>query len=144
MTRLALALLVGLLAALVPLIATSGQCAQTTSSDVPHILLLVSDESAHIIRCNAGSDIALERVRSVDVVSARISDETIAGVIVDQTTNATLPDDAVTNWAAVGSGRAVFGLDLSRSVAYSRPGGLGRPPIARFEIPPDQSWRPGL
>lgn len=113
MKHLALALVLGLLAAAVPLVVTSGQCPQTLAADAPRYLVLASDASAHKLRCLAGSRIAFERVRSVEAATAHLSDEHVAGVVSDPPVNVSMPPTAMHDWMAVGNGRAVFGLDLA-------------------------------
>lgn len=145
MKRLATAFVLGLLAAAAPLIATSGQCPQTLAADAPRYLMFVSDESAHGIRCTAGSRVTFERVRSIEAVTTHLYDEAIAGVIVDRETNATLPREAVGNWASTGSGRAVLGLGLRRAIDPIAMA-AAQPTTSRnvFEIPTEDPRRPGL
>ncbi len=145
MTRLALALILGLLAATVPILATSGQCPQTASSEVPRYLIYASDESTHEIRCSAGTHATFERMRSADAVTSRVRDEAVAGVIVDRYTNVTLPREAVATWASTGSGRTVIGLGLRRAVDPIA-AAAAKPMSSRsvFEVPPDDPRRPGL
>ena len=136
--RALIALLVGVLAAAVPIVATTRRdcVAPEVAGDAPRYLLLTSGPAARELLCGpAGEEIRFERVASPAEASARIQDESVAGIVFDRAALEALPGGVAQDWLTTGSGRVLVGLQLTHSEVELR---MNNPPRSPDSLLPGQ------
>ena len=130
---LPLALILGLLLAAIPVIATHDRACTSAGPrpGAPLYLALTSDQRIEELRCESRGGVAVERVRTPTGVDARLADESVSGVILDRHAFARMRPGQVREWLTAGSGRVIVGLDLTQQ--QLRSGSEGTPPAIRGE-----------
>jgi hypothetical protein len=136
---LLVALLVGLAAASVPILASTREhCGDgpRPPEDAPRYLLLASNAVAADLLCGVPAEaIRFERVTSAGAVSQRIEDEAIAGVVFDRAMYETVPGGVPRLWLTTGSGRVIVGLQMTQQEVDLR---MQDPPSPVSLLPPEQ------
>ncbi|MEZ4552853.1 MAG: hypothetical protein R3B59_03015 [Dehalococcoidia bacterium] len=123
-------LAVGLAIAALPVVVTRGRpCAAPVppASGAPVYLALSGDARIEELRCEAAGRVAFDRVRNAADVDRRLSEEAVAGVIVDPDVYARLRPGQLRSWLAVDSGRAIIGFDLTGRQLSEDTGGAPPP-----------------
>jgi hypothetical protein len=121
MQRVALALLLGLVAALVPIVSalTRERCDTGPAEDGPRYLVWTTDIRARSLQCDAAHDgYGFERVANASEANTRIADNRVVGLIVDEAALEQAPAERLQAW--LGTGHALVGLDLTASQLLAR------------------------